>query len=812
MPEDEVRKPTAFLLFIALCCTLMVHADERYRIRLGSSVIEPERGSISRTIATDEYCIVQFQRIPDESARARLSAAGLVFHRYVGGTAWLVRRNAAVAPAALDLGEKDGVRAIIPFTPSMKRAAILDSDRLIASALRRGERVPLRIRFFPEGAQGNALHILKEAGLTISADYRASSNALEAACSLVELEELLTNPAVELVEPALPPSRTYNSGAASRTGADAVRRIAAFRSADGASVRVGVWDGGPIISHPDFGDRVTIVETGGGSTHATHVGGTIAGGGLGNGEALGMAPAARLWSYNFNGDVVAEKNAAVTQYGLGITNNSWGSISGWDSDEEDDGSIYWRWVGDWMFGYYHDSAAALDTLIRDRDLLVVFAAANDRGDHYIGPHYHDYARTTLFNDTHPADPEYRSIPTWGNAKNSLTIGATHKDDVITSFSGWGPTADGRIKPDVVAPGYNLLSTYSNGSYAKSSGTSMATPTVSGVAALLGDYYQRRHGAAISALALKTLLIHSARDLGAAGPDFIYGHGMVDAGLAARVIRTAVFKAGDFGVQPKPKVDRDADMSSLIIEDSVGQGGAKIYKIVVPEGRAELRATLVWFDPAGTVLINNLDLSMKRKGVPLARPLVPDPADPAAAAVRRINSRDTVETIRLEEAEGGKWRIFVRGVAVPQGPQKFCLIVSAGDGNEPPALKTGNTFELLRVHPSSDSDWNAVAEKTSFATGEDLWFYTYLNVSSNAAYNEWYGTMLERWTVKNAAGDIVFETFYSSDGFYARPNYWRWRLGPYEIPSGMARGNYTLEVRVISFTGETQTAECAFTVR
>jgi len=132
---------------------------------------------------------------------------------------------------------------------------------------------------------------------------------------------------------------------------------------------------------------------------------------------------------------------------------------------------------------------------------------------------------------------YDTITTVSSAKNVLAVGAV-SDAVyggqrnvssasMTSFSAWGPTDDGRVKPDIVASGIALYSctAVSDVSYASYSGTSMATAVVSGAAALLVEYHNSLFpGQYMRSCMLKGLILHSADDLGPAGPDYQYGWG------------------------------------------------------------------------------------------------------------------------------------------------------------------------------------------------------------------------------------------------------------------------------------------------
>ena len=144
-----------------------------------------------------------------------------------------------------------------------------------------------------------------------------------------------------------------------------------------------------------------------------------------------------------------------------------------------------------------------------RGIVVVVAAGNEaNGDwHYI---------------TVPAD-----------ADGAIAVGAVdvpgsgERVPQIASFSSRGPTADGRIKPDVVAPGSGVMvADLRRGGYVRRGGTSFAAPLVSGVCALLLQIHPQWEPAQVLAALRSTAL-----DLGAAGPDTVYGWGQINA-LAA----------------------------------------------------------------------------------------------------------------------------------------------------------------------------------------------------------------------------------------------------------------------------------------
>ena len=121
---------------------------------------------------------------------------------------------------------------------------------------------------------------------------------------------------------------------------------------------------------------------------------------------------------------------------------------------------------------------------------------------------------------------------------------------MSSFSGWGPTDDGRIKPDICANGVGLYSSYSGSDtqYASISGTSMATPNLSGSLLLLQQHYQNLFGTGsfMRSATLKGLVIHTADEAGSnPGPDYKFGWGLANMATAAQAITAAKANNGSF---------------------------------------------------------------------------------------------------------------------------------------------------------------------------------------------------------------------------------------------------------------------------
>ena len=268
--------------------------------------------------------------------------------------------------------------------------------------------------------------------------------------------------------------------------------------------------------------RVTVMDGALPADQASHVGGTIAATGVVAG-ARGMANGATLDSYDWNSDSTEMTSRAATgpaQAGkIYLSNHSYGYVSGWNYVNGGSPARVWEWNGlgttntaiEDDFGRYNTYASDSDALAFNAPYYLIFrSAGNDRSDNPTTGQNIALApgsATVVAYDpaAHPGgDGSYRGgFDTIGfNAlgKNVITIGSTldavsngARDPAaasVSAFSSWGPTDDGRIKPDLVANGDLLYSSLgsSNTAYGNYSGTSMATPNACGSAALLIQHY------------------------------------------------------------------------------------------------------------------------------------------------------------------------------------------------------------------------------------------------------------------------------------------------------------------------------------
>ena len=387
----------------------------------------------------------------------------------------------------------------------------------------------------------------------------------------------------------------YNRGAARTIRAEALNSGGSTGlNLNGQGMNVGVWDAGtPLHTHVDMADRMTSIDQNfDPDDHATHVMGTV----MSSGNSTppfqgypgrGIAYEANGRFGNWTNDLTEMMNEAQIN-GLLVSNHSYG----YNYDA----------LPRWRLGAYDQEAKNVDDIANLYDhYQMVIAAGNDRGQ---------------YNTYNPGKNGYDMLSSKSVAKNVITVGAVNEvieytgpsNVQMSSFSNWGPTDDGRIKPDVVAKGVGTYSCVSTGdtAYASLSGTSMATPSVSGLLILLQQYNNQINDQFLKAATLKGLLLHTADETGLfPGPDYRYGWGLPNGITAAN----ALFNHG---------------VSSYVYETSLNNGETETFTITAT-GNEPLKVSISWTDPSGTAtnnqedlttpaLVNDLDIVAEKSGV------------------------------------------------------------------------------------------------------------------------------------------------------------------------------------------------------
>ncbi len=473
-------------------------------------------------------------------------------------------------------------------------------------------------------------------------------------------------------------------------------------STDSMTNRIGVWDeGSPRTTHFELSGKITVKDNSTKiSDHPTHVAGIIMAKGT-NPLAKGMAYGIKgAYAYDWNND--ASEMAAAAANGLLISNHSYGTVCGWDYNTD---SARWEYNGRWnekedyKFGLYNESAQLYDSIAYNAPYyLIVKSAGNNRSSNgpAVGqPYWRRDQNGKLYNagnrpDSLSSNNSYDVLPTDANSKNILTIGAISpisagylktSDATITSFSAWGPTDDGRIKPDIVTDGLSVYSSVSanDSSYAYLSGTSMAAPGAAGSLLLLQELNQRLSPNKFAkAATIKALAIHTANEAGASpGPDYKFGWGVLNDVEAANVLNNALTNSNN-----STSVDQ--------VYENVLQNGQTYNVNVIASGTKPLKATIVWTDikgsPSNTLndtthqLVNDLDLVIK-KGSSIYYPWTLNRAAPDNPAARGVNSIDNVEKVEIDSTlVGNSYTISVNHKGtLTRGQQAYSLIISGTGG-------------------------------------------------------------------------------------------------------------------------------------
>lgn len=470
----------------------------------------------------------------------------------------------------------------------------------------------------------------------------------------------------------------------------------------GKGVTVGLWDGGPVLAtHLEFGNRIELRVQGDPDDHATHVAGSIGAAGYPQQTAIGMAPQAKILSFGLANDLQTMEEAFATQAPPQVTNHSYNLPRGWFYSEPADA---WCWCGDlsvnthedYLFGKYTNRSSKIDGLAAKFPGVSMFVAAgNSRGsgndpNTHLGWNGNYYLLSQAspvssrpippLNDQH--DGGYDTLEGYAAAKNVIVVGAivdaplgavaVSPDLVkVTGFSSWGPTDDGRVKPDVVAngamvwsPGVQRLGNgYDPTFYRYRDGTSQATPAASGIGALLTEVSQMKRQRPLRSDEMKAALIHTAvspHD----GPSYELGWGAIDADKAGALI------AGDDG---------------LLITAALAQGAP--FRLLTESDSGAVRVTLVWIDPPAPenrgglndrakTLVQDLDITVVDPTGIRYYPWSLDPSNPGCRATQSgPNNADNVERIDVPNPiAAGEWIIEVTGPASAID-QSFALAVT-----------------------------------------------------------------------------------------------------------------------------------------
>ena len=495
-----------------------------------------------------------------------------------------------------------------------------------------------------------------------------------------DVDDITRHPSVAYIAP-MPLMVIHNDQARNHMGINTVETTF-ITGLNGSGQKIAVGDSGLDDDHGDFAGRIaalTSVTPGDSSTadlsdgHGTHVACTVLGdGSRSSGTYQGIAPEAQLYfqamedddtgqlySYGINSMLNSAYNG-----GARFHTNSWGSGSGGggystQSEDADDRTSTW----DQYWSY--------------QGMTVLFAAGNDRNSGVSPP---------------------------GTAKNVITIGG-HKNrysgapDEMYYWSSRGPTDDGRIKPDLVAPGDYVRScksqeadsaegSWSNTWYLEYSGTSMATPAAAGASVLVREYLMEvTNRPAPQGALIKGLLILGAQDMGTRDiPNDDEGWGRIN-------LVNSLIPSSDVGIF----VDDRSRLSS---------GQTSDYTFDVTRAGEPLKVVLTWSDYPGstsssTQLRNDLDLEVISPNgqVSYMGNVFVNGRSVTGGTKDSVNN---VEVVLIDNAATGTWTVRVRDAQHGGGRtwQPYSLAVRGVNVNDltPDPTFVQDSFEISSPIP------------------------------------------------------------------------------------------------------------------
>lgn len=457
---------------------------------------------------------------------------------------------------------------------------------------------------------------------------------------------------------------------------------------NGQNMTAGIWDGGQVrASHQLLNGKVAMQasqtfdgsgDNYAGNNHQTHVSGTIVGKDIANQpSARGIAFGASARNYDWNNDL-----AEMTAFAVGgflISNHSYGYLND-------------NTIPEWQFGAYDYESQQWDLLLKNAPNYLPFIAAGNEQQ----------------SSGNAAKEGYDIITGSSAAKNVMTVGAVNGDKSMSDYSNWGPTDDGRLKPEIVAKGTGINSSYfadpetnlpSDNSYSGngegSSGTSYAAPAAAAAGLLLQQYHNSLFGSYMNAATLKAVMLTTAEDLGQPGPDLKFGWGLLDIEKAANAIK-GKSSAGN----PSGQQAQDTDSKGTYIEEitfNIPNNGTSEREVSVrAEGNQPLIAAIAWTDdegpeqlesegtdPTTSRLVHEFDLL----AVHVSTDTPIRPWKPSIMANRTANAtlqtswfdgnNNNYKQIKIDNpVAGAEYKIFIRKKSTSPSVQKpFSLIVT-----------------------------------------------------------------------------------------------------------------------------------------
>ncbi|MEL6186315.1 MAG: S8 family serine peptidase, partial [Myxococcota bacterium] len=476
---------------------------------------------------------------------------------------------------------------------------------------------------------------------------------------------------------------------------------------------------------PDWEGRASLGNNPIFAPESNHVRGTVSvlvGNGDVGPERVGLLPQASVVSFSNIGPTLKRIHFGIPQDSRIVHNALLNSNS-------------WSKYNCAKIGEYTRRAKLFDRAAYDVGISILKSAGNGRAPN---DPKDDFGNCSFVPDLH-------SLPHSNVGKNSLVVGNVKVStaqpytlDGMRESSSAGPTADGRLKPDVVAPGTSLFAVgYDNSTEQRDpnrlyGGTSAATPFAGGIVGLLGEAFlaNSENPNAIAPARYRAILTHTARDIDASGPDYGSGYGVVQP-EAAMHIADQWSSWGREGV---------LDSATTVL----------VFPFTVSSPHSFFKATLAWDDEEGEhtatmALKNDLDLTLVSPSGAVFRPYDlsnPPPVgnnnDPGASPCTAPACQDRLNNLEMVRAdplagsytvEQGPWQARVEVHRLVSQAQAFSLVLTpdcpvlidrdtvlGGDLTCPLSGRGGAAVQVTADNVTLDCNNRLIRPSTPGATG------------------------------------------------------------------------------------------------
>ncbi|MFI5187187.1 MAG: S8 family serine peptidase [Chitinophagales bacterium] len=699
MKPNPIPLIAAFFLISFHCLS---QADSANRLFLKTGSFIPEKNIDSgftqefnqRALRGEgqSFAIIQFEHIPTSTEKQLLLQSGITLVNYIPNNAYSVSIKGSINEKIL---HQVNARAVVELRPEQKMPFPLSIGIAPAWSVKVAGTADVWISFLKVFSYESVISELKRRNFDTTSTAYKNYHIICLRVPLQRLTELASLPFVEYVQPAPHEDQPLNNVDRSDSRANILNASTTVggRNLKGQGVVIGIGDDADPQLNVDFTNRViSRTYAPPSATHGKHVAGTAGGAGIMNELYRGYSPKATLITQYFSG-IWQNAPAYVQDYGMVLTNNSYAAITGDCSYN----------------GLYDLYSSILDQQEIDFPYLQhVFAAGNSGAD---------------FCSPYPSGFE-TVLGSYQSAKNVLTVGATDSTGTVPTFSSKGPVKDGRLKPEITSMGQRVVSD-GNGGYFYDSGTSMASPGVTGGLTLLYQLYkQLNSGNNPKSGLMKAIVCNSGRDGGNSGPDFSYGFGWMDLRRAAITIE-----------------------NNRYFTSTIANGIQNTHSMTIPANAAQLKVMLYWHDPPASLLssqtlVNDLDLTVQTPSSTIVFPKILDtiPAHVTHVCTEGPDHINNIEQVVINNPQAGSYTINVNGNSITQNsPQEYFIAYDVVPDSTTLSFPIGG--ESFSTTDSALIQWDAFGTgstfKLEYSTDDGVsWTTINSSIAGNLRQKKW----------------------------------------------------------------------------